>query len=339
MIETGANLGFARANNIGIRASTRHQHPAAQQRHGRAAGAIDRLLAELDARSGGRRRRTAARGRQRPRGAVVRPDDRSAERVAAEAAARGAAPSRRSRGGGSIPTGSAAPACWCGAPTPRRSAASTSGISCTPRTSTSAPRSARAAAGSCSRPTSRSSTCAADRRPARRPRRATHYRRSQLAFYEKHHPALGAAAQALCQDLAVDGAFPTSEPARRADRRPRGRRSSRSPLGARGRRSAASYSAADQTPRWRLAQAVVRQRPRARRDPPSSTSSRRPPRPRADARGTAPPASEPRPRLPRPSAGTDGARARHGRRREVEARQAAAAARRRRSPPQPASRT
>ncbi len=67
-----------------------------------------------------------------------------------------------------------------------RRACSTSASSSTPRTSISAHRSARAAAACCSPQTSRSSTCAAVRPGATT---AAAYRRSQLAFYEKHHPA------------------------------------------------------------------------------------------------------------------------------------------------------
>ena len=96
-----------------LRAREQYRHPrehwnriaAAQQRHHRAAGRDRSLLAALDAEpdvaivgprlvDGKRTRRT-----------VVRPDDRPAERVEAEAARRGAPTSSRSRGNATTPTG------------------------------------------------------------------------------------------------------------------------------------------------------------------------------------------------------------------------------------------
>ena len=150
-------------------------------------GAIDRLLAELD-----RHPDVAVVGPRLvdgngPRRAVVWPDDRSAERVAAEAPPAGGRGPRCRPVSGSIRTGSAARACSCGAPTPKRSAASTSGASCIRRTWISAPRFAPAAGASCSRPISRSCICAAVRLhgPSRHARRVS---AQPTAFYEKHHP-------------------------------------------------------------------------------------------------------------------------------------------------------
>ena len=189
VIETGANLGFARANNVGIRASTGTELLLLNSDTIVPAGAIDRLLAELDRRSRRRRRRTAAGRRQRPRRAVVRPDDRSAQRAAAEAARAQRRRSRRSTTPAAVSrTGSAAPACWCGGRRrgrrrARRALFHVHGgrrlLRGDPR-----PRPADSVhAGRGSRPPAR---------PlgghARRRRRATTTAAASMAFYEKHHP-------------------------------------------------------------------------------------------------------------------------------------------------------
>ena len=88
VIENGANLGFARANNAGIRASIGANLLLLNSDTLVPPGAIDLLLAELDA-TRRRRRRSAPGGCERPRRALVRPYDRPAQRIAA-AAARGA---------------------------------------------------------------------------------------------------------------------------------------------------------------------------------------------------------------------------------------------------------
>ena len=123
---------------MGIRASPGADAPAAEQRHHRAArgGRPARRRARGAARRG--RRGPAAGGRQRARRAVVRPDARPDQRAAAEGCSsagsshgvpfavgiRRADDAARAR----RPTGSAAPACWCGGPTPKRSGCWTSGI-------------------------------------------------------------------------------------------------------------------------------------------------------------------------------------------------------------------
>ena len=106
-------------------------------------------------------------------------------------------------------TGSAAPACSCAARMPNRLACSTSGTFSTRKTSISAQRSARRAGASSSRRRPRSSISADGRGRPRRPA-AMHiaYRRSHLAFYEKHHPGWAPAAAALS---AHEGTAPAVE--------------------------------------------------------------------------------------------------------------------------------
>ena len=99
-----------------------------------------------------------------------------------------------------------------------RPGCSTSGTSSTRRMSTSARRSARAAGGSSSHRRPRSFTFAAARARRRRPRSNAAYRRSHLAFYEKHHPRLGAGPAALS---AAEAAAPAVEYASSCENRHR----------------------------------------------------------------------------------------------------------------------
>ena len=81
-IDAGANLGFARANNLGIRATVERAGAAAQPRHARRPTAqIDCLVAALTADAGGRGRRPAARRRRRARRALLRSADLALGRV------------------------------------------------------------------------------------------------------------------------------------------------------------------------------------------------------------------------------------------------------------------
>jgi len=95
VIETGANLGFARANNIGIRASGGANILLLNSDTLVPPGAIDRLVAELERhpRRGGRR--TSAGGRHGTRRAVVRAHDWPTERATSEAAGAQRRASRR----------------------------------------------------------------------------------------------------------------------------------------------------------------------------------------------------------------------------------------------------
>ena len=163
-----------------IRPRQQHRDPrepqrtraAAEQRHDRAGRAPSTACSNaLRQRPDAAVDRPAAGRRQRPRGALVRADDSSVQRAAAEALRGRAGPDRRRDADApsrTSRTGSAAPACWCAAPMRKPSACSTSAISCMRRTSISAPPSARAAAQFCSRRRWRSSTCAGVRRRRRR---------------------------------------------------------------------------------------------------------------------------------------------------------------------------
>ena len=89
-------------------------------------------------------------------------------------------------------------ACWCGAATPRRWDCSTSASSCTRRTPTSAPSLRARGRRILFTPARRPSPTLRGRSAAAAPRatRAA-YRRSQVAFYEKHHPGWARVLRAL----------------------------------------------------------------------------------------------------------------------------------------------
>ena len=84
LIESGTNLGFAAGNNRAIRTSSSELVLLLNPDTRVPAGAVDRLVAQLDARHGRGNRRTANRRRPRTRGALLRRDDRSAGRAPAE---------------------------------------------------------------------------------------------------------------------------------------------------------------------------------------------------------------------------------------------------------------
>ena len=97
----------------------------------------------------------------------------------------------RRRDESTSPIGSAGPVCWSGGATPTQLASSTNATSCTWRTSISARRSALAGAMCCLPRRRRWFICAANRpvsAPATTAATARAYRRSQIAFYAKHHP-------------------------------------------------------------------------------------------------------------------------------------------------------
>ena len=141
----GGTPGSAAANNAGIRESRGELLLLLNSDTLVPPGAIDRLVERLAATDGRRGRGPAPGGRRGSAGAVVRPHDLAAERVPAEAADRGVDRGRNARASSSS-TGSAAPACWSAARTPKRRGCSTSGSSSTPRTSTSATPSGSSAA-------------------------------------------------------------------------------------------------------------------------------------------------------------------------------------------------
>ena len=125
-------------------------------------------------------------------GACCRPGTRRGRSSSPSASPRVSAPSHAGFNGASrrrtIPTGSAAPACWCVAPPARRPAGSTRGSFSTARMSTSARRCAPPGTVSSSLPEAeithlRGQSGTHDRAAAR-----AAYRGSQIAFYVKHHP-------------------------------------------------------------------------------------------------------------------------------------------------------
>ena len=193
------NVGFGAANNVAHAARRRRRSSCCSTAtRSCRAGAIDTLVERLD--------RDAARSRPgprlvdgaRPAGGVVRPDAVAAGRSSGSGCASGwrrgggasarryverlvGARARRRLGQRRVPAGAARRGA-------SRPASSTSATSCTKRTSTSAPRCARAAAASSSRRRPRSCTCAGRSRAAGHGGGASHYDRSHLAFYEKHVP-------------------------------------------------------------------------------------------------------------------------------------------------------
>ena len=199
-IDAGGNVGFSRANNLGIRATASDLvlllNPDTEVTDGAAADAgRGRCWPTRGAAAAGPRL-VDGDGRPElsfgPHDVAVGRVPRSAGSCAPTSARApvGRAARRAAHREAGRATGSAAPACWRGAPTSRPSACSTSATSCTPRTSTSAPRfraqgrAVRFVPERHGAPPARPLGGAARRRPpsARR-------RESQLAFYRKHHPA------------------------------------------------------------------------------------------------------------------------------------------------------
>ena len=109
LIASGRNLGFAAANNMGIREAASEFVLLLNSDTLVPPGAIDALLRALDVRRRRRGRGPAPGRRRRPPGALLRADDRTVQRAAAEAAR---APVRSPRGPGRSlgrPSGAPAP--------------------------------------------------------------------------------------------------------------------------------------------------------------------------------------------------------------------------------------
>ena len=203
-----AERRLRQANNAGIRASRGNLILLAQQRHrscppGRSTGSCERLHRPFrQPRSPARGWSTRAGRAELSFGPMISPLGELRQK-ADDGAVRAAGWPGRGLGRASHAaassswTGSAAPACWCTGATPKRSGCSTSATSSTPRTWTSAPRCARGAAGSCSRRPPQITHLRGRSRATAPAAMNAAYRRSQLAFYEKHHPRLGAGCCAL----------------------------------------------------------------------------------------------------------------------------------------------
>ena len=196
--------GFAAANNVGIRATRGELRAAAQQRHDRAAGRDRRawsraLRARPDAAVAGPRL-VDADGRPElsfgPMIAPARPScgrRRSCAALRAGGSARSAAHRSAADDAARGATGSAARACSCGAPTRRPSGLLderffmyTEDVDFCAAIRARGRRVLFTPAVEVVHLRGRSARAPTRRRPA------AAYRRSQLAFYEKHHPALGA---------------------------------------------------------------------------------------------------------------------------------------------------
>ena len=197
LIVNPRNVGFAAANNIGIRAVESELVLLLNSDTLVPAGAIDTLVAELRAQPA-----LAAIGPRivDPQGRVevsfgpmMGPLNELRQKILVTLHARGVAPvSRLVDARASRPrqdrTGSAAPACSSGAPTRWRQACWTSATSSTRKTSTSARRCVPAARPSASRPSAEIVHLRGASRRTRPEASEQAYRRSQLAFYAKHHP-------------------------------------------------------------------------------------------------------------------------------------------------------